>query len=439
MRQWLRAGSVWTKGKASGEEIPQVLKSAAVGICGKEIIYVGPDDPERAATYDRIVDLRDCFLMPGFINAHTHMGLSLLRGYAEDLPLARWLHEKIFPLEDQMDGAVIAVGTRLAIAEMIRTGTTCCLDMYFHMHEVAGVVEETGFRACLCSSFMGDCSEEDFLEKLRESEQFCRYWYGKGQGRITTAIAPHAPYTCRPDQLRQAAELSQRLDLPIHIHIAETRREVEEHKERYQLHPVTHLQEIGILQRPCILAHVVHVGEEEIEQLAEGRAHVVHNPRSNLKLGSGIAPVVPMLRSGLCPALGTDSSASNNSLDMLSEVQMACLLHKGVYEDPMALSAGQALRMGTEYGAYALGLSDRIGTLEVGKQADVVAWNLEGVCHAPGEDPVTQLVYSAGRSDVHSVYVAGRCLLENGVFQVMDEEKIVADAKQALQTLRARC
>jgi 5-methylthioadenosine/S-adenosylhomocysteine deaminase len=320
--------------------------------------------------------------------------------------------------------------------EMIKGGTTCFLDMYDHMDQVGQVVEEAGIRAVLCRGAIGLCSEEERKAKLEEAVNFAREWNGAAKGRITTMMAPHAPYTCPPDYIVRFVEKAQELGIPIHTHMSETEAEVRLNVEQYGLRPVEHLRRLGLFDVPALVAHAVHLTPEEIGILAEYGVKVSHNPGSNLKLGSGIAPIPEMLDAGIRPSLGTDGPASNNNLDMLEEIRLAALIHKGVNRDPQAVPAPVALRMGTSYGAESLFLEDRIGTLEPGKKADFITVDLTGPHMQPLHDVESHLVYSASRDDVLDVYVDGRPLLRNRECLTLDEEKIRYHAQRAFDAIR---
>lgn len=411
------------------------LPDAAMVVEDDRISYVGPI-PSDTEGYDEVVNMAGKAILPGWVNTHGHAAMSLLRGYADDFPLKTWLEEKIWPMEARFGPEQVRWGTALSVLEMIKGGTTCFLDMYDHMDQVGQVVEEAGIRAVLCRGAIGLCSEEEQRTKLEEAVRFAREWNGAAGGRITTMMAPHAPYTCPPDYIARFVEKAQELKIPIHTHMSETEAEVQLNVEQYGLRPVEHLRRLGVFDIPALVAHAVHLTKEEIEILAEYNVKVSHNPGSNLKLGSGVAPIPEMIAAGIRPSLGTDGPASNNNLDMLEEIRLAALIHKGVNKDPVAVPAPFALRMGTAYGAEALFLKDQIGTLEPGKKADFIVVDLTGPHMQPLHDVESHLVYSASRDDVQDVYVDGRPLMRNGEFLTLDEEKIRFHVQKAFDAIR---
>ncbi|QKG84380.1 amidohydrolase [Kroppenstedtia pulmonis] len=398
------------------------------------IQWIGTSPPD-IKEFDQITDLQGRLVLPGWINTHGHGAMALLRGYGDDLPLQTWLEEKMWPMEARFGSDQVFWGTSLAVLEMIRGGTTCFADMYDHMDQVAQVVKESGIRASLCRGVIGLGSLEEQETKRQEAVRFVQDWNGQADGRITTMIAPHSSYTCPPPYIEKLVEDSVRLDVPIHIHLSETRREVQQNVEDYGVRPVEHLKQLGVFQRPALVAHAVHVNEEEIDILKQHDVKISHNPGSNLKLGSGIAPVPQMLKKGLRPSLGTDGAASNNNLDLLEEIQLAALIHKGFTEDPEVVPATTALKMGTVYGAEALFIDHETGTLEKGKKADFITLDISGAHMQPRHNLVSLLVYSASRDDVQDVFVDGVALMRNRECLTMDEERIRFEAEKAIQAL----
>lgn len=418
---------------AEGEDGVTAFAGTLV-IAGSRIEYIG-SAPVEAAPEDEVIDGRGKLFLPGFVNTHGHAAMSLLRGFKDDVSLQVWLQEYMWPAEAKFTAADVRAGTRLAIVEMLKSGTTAFMDMYDHMDEVAEAVEEAGMRACLTRGVIGLCPDDVQKQKLEEAVRFAKAWHGGAGGRITTTMAPHAPYTCPPDYILKFVEAAHELDLPIHTHMSETASEVEENVKSYGVRPVEHLLKLGVFSRPCLVAHGVHLTDEEIAILAEHRVAVSHNPGSNLKLASGIARVPAMMEAGILVSLGTDSAASNNNLDMLKEIRLAALLHKGVTGDPTAVPAGEALRMGTVHGARSLWLSD-VGTLEAGMKADIVAMNTETAHFYPEAPLVSHVVYSAGSGDVCDVWVDGKQLVRNRTCLTLDEERIMFEANGALQRLK---
>ncbi|MFK7695738.1 amidohydrolase [Paenibacillus sp. HJGM_3] len=401
---------------------------------GDRIVYIGEEEPDASQAYDEIIDGTHRLYMPGLVNTHGHAAMSLLRGYGDDLALQVWLQEKMWPNEAKFTGADVRAGTLLSIAEMLKGGTTCFVDMYDHMDEVARAVEQSGMRAVLTRGVIGLCPPDVQQMKLDEATAFARNWHGQANGRITAMMSPHAPYTCPPDYIERIVQAAHDLNLPLHTHMSESRREVAENEEQYGLRPVAHLEKLGVFSRPCLVAHAVHLTDEEIATLAKYDVRVSHNPGSNLKLASGIARVPELLRAGVLVSLGTDSSASNNNLDMFEEMRLAALLHKGTSGDPTAVPATEALRMGTVTGARSIWLND-IGVLQAGMKADFIAIDIDQPHFLPKTDFSSHVVYSASAKDVTDVYVDGRCLLRGGELTTLDEEKIKYDAQRAFEGL----
>jgi len=390
------------------------------------ICYVGPAEGElHAKPFDAITDLGGRIVLPGLVNTHTHAAMSLLRGYADDLPLKEWLETKMWPMEARFTDREVYWGSALSVLEMIKGGTTCFADMYDHMDQVVRVVEESGVRASLSRGVIGLGERDVVRGKIAEMARFAKEYHGAAEGRITTMVSPHALYTCPPDVMEQIIAIADELSLPIHTHLSETKKEVEECVATYGKRPVFVLDEMGMFRRPTHVAHAVHLTEAELDVLAERKVSVSHNPGSNLKLASGIAPVPAMLRRGMTVSLGTDGAASNNNLDMFEEMRLASLIHKGHTLDPLAVPAVQALAMATVEGAKSLGLADKIGTLEVGKEADFIVVRPTEPHWVPMYDPVSHLVYSARAEDVLDVYVRGKPIMKDRHVLTMDEERIL--------------
>lgn len=405
-------------------------------IVGDTIAYIGEERPEGvdgAETFDG----KGLLFMPGLVNTHGHAAMSLLRGYGDDMVLQEWLQDKMWPMEAKFTGHDVYWGTALSVLEMLKGGTTTFLDMYDHMEQVANVVTESGMRGVLARGVIGLCPPEVQRQKLDEAVAFARDWNGKADGRITTMISPHAPYTCPPDFIEKFVQAAHDLDLPMHTHMSETRAEVEQNVAEYGVRPVQHLLNLGMFSRPSLVAHAVHLTDEEIEILAAHQVAVSHNPGSNLKLASGVARVPELLRAGVTVSLGTDGAASNNNLDMFEEIRLAALIHKGVSGDPTAVPAREALRMGTEYGAKSLFLNDT-GKLAAGMKADFIAVNTDQAHFLPRTDYISHVVYSAGPKDVEHVWVNGKQLVKHGKCLTLDEEKIRFEAQAAFEGLLGR-
>ncbi|MDH3281347.1 MAG: TRZ/ATZ family hydrolase [Gammaproteobacteria bacterium] len=376
-----------------------------------------------------VEDLDQHVLIPGFVNAHTHAAMTLFRGWADDVPLRQWLSEYIWPAETRWISAeFVKAGTDLAVAEMIRGGTTCFNDMYFFPDVVAQAARRAGIRASvglILIDFPTAWADGpgEYLEKgLRLHDEV------KNLELVTTVFAPHAPYTVSDEPLTKLRVLADELDIPVHMHVHETEHEVEESMNRYGVRPLERLSQLGLLTNRLIAVHMTQLLSAEIEAIANSGVHVVHCPESNLKLASGMCPVTELLGAQVNVALGTDGAASNNDLDMLGELRTAALLAKGVSGDPTAVPAHTALEMATINGAKALGLEHTIGSIEVGKQADLVAVDLNQLDTQPVYHALTQLVYSASRSDVTHVWVRGRKLLADRQLLTMDQSSVFSAA-----------
>lgn len=370
-------------------------------------------------------------LMPGLINAHTHTAMSLLRGIADDLPLMTWLQEHIWPAEQKwVSEDFVRDGSELAMAEMLRGGTTCFNDMYFFPEVTANSAAQCGIRAVIglividFPTAWGNGPDE-YLEKgLKIHDQY------RNSPHIHTAFAPHAPYTVSDAPLKRIQMLAEELDIPIHMHIHETAHEVNEATEQSGIRPLQRLNALGLVGPRLTAVHMTQLNDDEIKLLAENGSSVVHCPESNLKLASGFCQVDKLVKAGVNVALGTDSAASNNDLDMLGEIRTAALLSKGVSLDPTSLSAHQALKMATLNGAEALGLGKITGSLVAGKAADLIAVDLSALETHPIYNVASQLIYAANRHQVREVWVNGEHLLRDGDLVTLDQEKLKQQAME---------
>ena len=414
------------------------IKDGALLIRDGKIESLGPRE-ELVAQHPGlpVEDLGEALIFPGLINAHTHASMTIFRGLADDLPLMTWLQEYIFPVESHLKGEWVYWGARLAIAEMIRAGVTCFCDMYLFEPWVIRAVEETGLRAALGEGLF-DFPSPGYgpLEKGLALTEDLLQSYEK-HPRINIIVCPHAVYTCSPETLKKVREIAERHEAIVHIHLSETEDEVQQCLERYGRRPVAHLRELGLLNKNLHIAHAVELTEEEIELLASTGVSVAHCPESNLKLGSGVARIPEMLAAGVKVSLGTDGPASNNDLDLLSEMRTAALIQKGLRRDPTVLPAKEVFRMATEAGARALGFP-HCGRLEPGYQADLAALDLETTSLTPVHDPLSLLVYSARAGEVSDLMVEGRWLMREGRILTFDEKEtrtqvaLIAEEIQAL-------
>lgn len=399
----------------------------------ERITYLGEEKPQVDAE-TRVMDGTHLLFLPGLVNTHGHAAMSLLRGFGDDLALQVWLQEKMWPMEAKFTADDVYWGTSLSVLEMLKGGTTTFVDMYDHMDQVAKVVQDSGMRGVLTRGVIGLCPPEVQKQKLDEAVAFAKDWHGQAEGRITTMISPHAPYTCPPDFIEKFVQAAHDLNLPIHTHMSETAAEVQQNVNDYGLRPVAHLEKLGVFSRPALVAHAVHLTDEEIEILAKHQVAVSHNPGSNLKLASGVARVPELLKAGVTVSLGTDGPASNNNLDMFEEMRLAALIHKGVSGDPTAVPAAEALRMGTEYGAKSAFL-DNVGRLAVGMKADMIALNTDQAHFLPRTDYISHSIYSASAKDVEHVWVDGKQVVKHGSCLTLDEERIRREAQRSFERL----
>jgi 5-methylthioadenosine/S-adenosylhomocysteine deaminase len=403
-----------------------VLEGHAIAISNGEIRAVLPAaDAARRFTAAEVVALPGHLVIPGLVNAHTHASMALLRGVGDDMPLGRWLAERIWPLEQALvSDAFVRDGARLAAVEMLRAGVTTCSDMYFYPDVAARALASVGMRAVVGiiaiefpTAYASDA--EDYLRKGLHARDELR-----DEPLIGFTLAPHAPYTVSDATLRRIAVLAEELDLPVHMHLHETAQEIDESIAAHGLRPMERLERLGLLSERLIAVHAVHLTSAEIRRLGQLGASVVHCPVSNLKLASGIANVPAMLAAGVNVAFGTDGAASNNRLDMLDEARLAALLAKAVAGDASVLPALGALECATLGGARALGLDRSIGSIEPGKQADLAAIELDSPEVTPLFDPVSHLLYASGREHVTDVWVAGRRVVHTRQLRTSDGDAL---------------
>lgn len=384
-------------------------------------------------TADNVIDAKGGVVMPGLVNTHTHAGMTLFRGYADDLALSDWLENHIWPAEAQLTDNDLYVCTKLACLEMIRSGTTAFVDMYIHVDSVARAVEESGMRAALSYGMISIGDSARARSELKEGRRFVREWNGRADGRITTMYGPHAPHTCSREFLGLIREYAFEDNAKIHIHILETEDELNEMKKTYGMCSVNMLDELGFLNNDIIAAHCVWLSDGDIDILNKSGVNVSHNPVSNMKLASGISPVPKMLARGVNVSLGTDGCASNNNLDMFEEMKTAALLHKVNTADPTVLPARQVLEMATINGARAMGINS--GMLKVGCMADVIIIDMNKPHLTPVYDVASHLVYSASGGDVRTTIVNGNILMDDYRILVMDEQKVMDEVRSAADEL----
>ena len=409
-----------------------VLEGHCVAVKGNKIVAIcSQADAETLIDATEFLRLPNHALIPGLINAHGHSPMALMRGIADDVPLAQWLEESIWPLEAKfVSESYVLAGANLAIAEMIRSGTTCFADMYFYPDQVAKAALAANIRVQLASPVLDFPTvwaqdADEYISKATKLHDDYRH-----SELIHTAFGPHAPYTVADAALKKLSILAEEMDLPIHMHVHETAKEVSDAVAADGKTPVERLKQLGLLSPRLVCVHGTELSDADIDSLAEAGSHIVHCPESNLKLASGFCEVAKLSKAGINVALGTDGCASNNDLDMISEMRTAALLAKGVAKDASALPAHQALEMATINGARALGLEAMIGSLEVGKYADMTAIDLDTLNSTPIYNPISQIVYATQASQVSHVWCSGQQLLKDGEFTGLDVRAIKSASAQ---------
>ncbi|MCU0232635.1 MAG: amidohydrolase family protein [Thermoanaerobaculales bacterium] len=414
------------------------IRSGAVAIADGRIAAVGPaEELLEMAPSGEVLNAGNCLILPGLVNTHSHLAMTVLRGIADDLPLKQWLESHIWPAEkEHMSREVVRVGTELAVAEQLLGGVTTTTDMYFFGDEVCEVLVGAGMRGVVAESLIGFATPrcagpDEMLERQRELIEAYRDHH-----LITPSVAAHAPYSVSAADLVREAELAEEYGVPMQIHLAETRWEVEKLLADKGMSPVAYLADLGVLSDRTVAAHCVHVSPEDIGLLAEFETRVSHNPVSNLKLASGVSPVPALVQAGVTVGLGTDGAASNNGLNLLRDMQLAALLHKGVACDPTVLPARAMVEMATSRGARVLGLDSRIGTLSEGLEADLICVAVEGPHAAPMYDPFSHLVFAARATDVRHVMIGGRVVVRNRVILTLDRERVESQVRALSEKIR---
>ncbi len=418
-------------------ESPDTQSNSGVAIKNGKIIDVAPNH-ELIKKYhaQNVHKLDNHLLIPGFINTHTHAAMNLLKGFADDLPLMDWLQNHIWPAEAKwVSEEFVTQGSQLAIAEMLKSGTTCFSDMYFMPNALAKVASSIGIRANVGLTVIdfptawADNADQYIHKGLEVFDEF------KGQSNLSFSFAPHAPYTVSNKPLEQIATLAEELDLTIQMHVHETQFEVEQAIKETGERPLARLHQLGLLSPNFMAVHMTYLNDDDIRIVKENGVHVIHCPESNMKLASGICPTWQLQQHNVNIALGTDSSSSNNDLDMLGEMKSAALLAKVGSQNAQSFNAFDILKSATIGGAKALGLENKIGSLKVGKEADIIAINLDDIATQPVYNPVSQLVYSATREQVSHVWVAGQLQLENRELIKLDEKSLIQTAKNWQQKI----
>jgi 5-methylthioadenosine/S-adenosylhomocysteine deaminase len=417
----------------------RVIQRGAVAIDGRDIVAVDTADRIAAGYRGRVtIDASGAVVMPGLINTHTHAPMVLFRGLADDLALMDWLQKYIFPAEAKtVSPEFVRVGTRLAALEMIESGTTTYTDMYYFEDEIARATKAAGLRGVLGETIIQFpvADAKTPAESLALAERFAKEF--ASDDLITPAVAPHAMYTNDTETLKACRALADRLHVPLITHLAETNDEVKTANDKYHMTPTAYLESIGFFGPRTLVAHAVHVTPSDIEVLAARHVGVAHNPESNMKLASGIAPVQSMRQAGVAVGLGTDGAASNNDLDMFEAMRQAAFLGKLVNDDPRAIPAPVAIEMATIDGARALGMDREIGSLEPGKRADLIVVSMSSARQTPMYDAVSHLVYVTRGDDVRTTIVNGRVLMRDRKVLSLDEPSVLADARAYADRVRA--
>ncbi len=406
-----------------------VIKSGFLGIDGDTIDYIGKERPEKE--YDFVKDMSNRLLMPGLINGHTHTPMTLLRGVGSDLPLQEWLFDNVFPIEDKLTAEEIRAGSELAVLEMLSTGTTSFSDMYMEPQVTIETVIKAGMKANICrpvQCFDPKEKPED-NSRIKESISLYNNYNGAANGRILIDFSVHAEYTCTAPVVKYYSSLCRMRGGNMHIHLSETKKEHDECVAKYGKTPAKWFSDLGAFDSRAFAAHCVWLTDEDMELMRDKGVTVVHNPSSNMKLGSGFAPVERMLNMGINVALGTDGAASNNNLNMFEELHLASLIHNGVSGDPTIMNPRRTLKMATENGALLQGRGNT-GSLTIGKKADIIAVDMDKPHLVPNIDTLALLCYSAQGSDVVMTMVDGKILYENGEFLTLDKDEIIGKVKK---------
>ena len=413
-----------------------VVKNGFLAIEGDRITCIGDRKTNKTGA-KRSIDARGGLIIPGLVNGHTHAAMSLFRGLADDLPLMEWLNNYIFPVESRMDADFVRAGTRLACAEMIMSGTTTFCDMYLFEDDVARAAREVGMR-CLVGEVLYDFPSPNYgsIQKgLEYTESLINNW--RKDPLVSIAVEPHAIFTCSPDLLIEAKNIATRYGVPLIMHVAETLNEIEEVGKKYGKRPFEHLESLGILGEHFIADHCVHLNESEMDIMARYKVCAVNNPESNMKLASGVSPITELTSRGITLGLGTDGCASNNNLDLFTEMDTAAKIHKINTMDPTVLKAEKVLRMATTEGAKVLGMDDIIGSLETGKKADVIVIDTNKPHLTPMYNPFSHIVYSSRGSDVIHSIINGCLVMDDRKLLTLDVNEVMSTAIEKSRQVRA--
>ena len=403
----------------------------------KDDLIAEISDEINDSDVDKIIDAEGKILLPGLINTHTHLSMTLFRGLADDLSLDSWLNDHIWPMEANLNGDYCYIGALLGAVELIKSGTTTSSDMYFYMEDVARAVDDAGIRAVLSYGMIDFGDAERREAEIKENMALFEACNGMADGRIKVFFGPHSPYTASEELLIKVRELADEHNIGIHIHVSETQKEINDSLDEKGLRPFEYLEKIGFLGPDVVAAHCVWLSDEEIEIIKKHDVKVSHNPCSNMKLASGIAPVSKLIENDICVSIGTDGASSNNNLDLIEELKTASLLQKVSTLDPKVLTSDEAIEMATIKGAETLGLSDEIGSIEVGKKADIILIDTNSANMVPDSSSLSSnVIYSANGSNVDTTICNGKILMENKKLTILDEDEIYARAKQAIKELK---
>lgn len=408
-----------------------IIQETSIYIEGDRIAAIG-DAPE-SFTEDKVIDGKDKLVIPGLINCHTHSYMSFMRNVADDLSFMDWLFGTIDPIEQQMTDEDTYWGANLAIIEMMKSGTTCFNDMQMNIHQTTRAVKESGMRAVICRGLVGSGNDEAGQMRLRQAYE--ERDAARDCDRLTFRLGPHAPYTCDDAFLKIVADEAKKENMGIHVHLSESVSEIEQIQEKYGCTPIALAEKCGIFDVPAIAAHCVQVTEEDMDILVRKNVSVVTNPASNMKLGNGFAPIGRMLEKGINVCLGTDGAASNNCLNMFHELSLLTLIHKGTGKTPQCVSAKEGFRIATINGARALGLEKEIGSIEVGKKADLAILDLNTPSLTPRNNLIAGLSYSANGSEVDTVIINGQITMEHRRILTMDEQLVYRKIQQIIERM----
>ncbi len=393
------------------------------------IAFIGNTD----VAADKVIDATNKVVMPGLINAHSHVSMALFRGYSDELPLSDWLRKKIWPIEDKMKAEDVYYASMLSGIEMIKSGTTTFNDLYFFEEETAKMAEKLGMRAILSRCAIGD--GEESARRFEEAEELYNNWHNKCEGRIRVCVGLHAPNTCRPDTIKKGVQLADKLGTPIHIHYLETKDEISFVSDTYLSTVTDYLKKLGLFNYHVMLAHGVYINDADIEVLKDISGGIIYNPISNMKHGNGFTNISKLMKNGINVALGTDGQGSTNTLDMFEEIKLAAYLQKGMNYNATAISAEDVLRLATIDGAKVLGIDSEVGSLEVGKKADIIIIDLNKPHLCPIHNIYSTLAYSVNGADVETTIIDGKVVMENRCVQNVNEQEIMGECERVKRRL----